>query len=166
LLTSLLLLLAFSPLFSACSTFDDYHSIMVKALADRLAEAFAEKIHEDIRRTLWAYSTKEDLGAADLLAVKYQGIRPAPGYPSQPDHTEKPAMWNLMDITAQSGIELTEGLAMMPAAAVSALVFASKHAQYFAVGKICKDQIEDYATRKKMSVPDVEKWLGASLSYD
>ncbi len=139
---------------------------MVKALADRLAEAFAEKVHEDIRRTYWGYSTSEDLNAADLLAVKYQGIRPAPGYPSQPDHTEKSTMWSLMDITKHSGIELSEGLAMMPAAAVSALVFASKHAQYFAVGKLQKDQIEDYAARKKMTVAEVEKWLGASLSYD
>jgi len=148
------------------ATFDDYKSIMVKALADRLAEAMAEKAHEDIRRTLWAYSTNEHLDTADLLAVKYQGIRPAPGYPSQPDHTEKVAMWKLMDIEKQSGIALSEGLAMMPASAVSALVFASKHAQYFAVGKLQKDQIEEYAARKKMAVPDVEKWLGASLSYD
>ena len=139
---------------------------MAKALADRLAEAFAEKIHEDIRRKYWGYSRTEDLDAADLLQVKYQGIRPAPGYPSQPDHTEKSTMWDLMSVTKLSGIELSEGLAMMPAAAVSALVFSSKHSNYFAVGKIQKDQIVDYAARKKMEVKDVERWLGASLAYD
>ena len=158
-------------LFSLClslavSTFDDYKAIMCKALADRLAEAFAEKVHEDIRRKLWGYSTGEALNQDDLLAVKYQGIRPAPGYPSQPDHTEKKTMWQTMDVEKLSGIVLSEGLAMMPAAAVSALVFASKHSSYFAVGKIQKDQIHDYAARKNMPVAEIEKWLGASLAYD
>lgn len=139
---------------------------MAKALADRLAEAFAEKIHEDMRRDFWGYSQDENLAAADLLQIKYEGIRPAPGYPSQPDHTEKTTMWSLMDITAQSGIELSDSLAMMPAAAVSALVFASPHSNYFAVGKVQKDQILDYAARKNMKVEDVERWLGANLAYD
>jgi 5-methyltetrahydrofolate--homocysteine methyltransferase len=152
-------LLAFSEL-------DDYRSIMSKALADRLAEACAEKVHLDMRRAHWGYSTDEELDAADLLAVKYQGIRPAPGYPSQPDHTEKSTMWSLMDIAKQSGIELSESLSMMPAASVSALVFASPQSQYFAVGKMQKDQIVDYAKRKNMEVETVERWLGASLAYD
>lgn len=139
---------------------------MAKALADRLAEAFAEKLHRDIRRDYWGYSQNEDLSESDLLQVKYAGIRPAPGYPSQPDHTEKKQMWSLMDIHKLSGIELSESLAMMPAAAVSALVFASPQSSYFAVGKIQKDQVVDYAKRKNMPIEDVEKWLGANLAYD
>jgi len=148
------------------ASLDDYKCIMVKALADRLAEAFAEKMHEDIRTQYWAYSKEDKMDTADLLQIKYQGIRPAPGYPSQPDHTEKREMWRVMDVSRASGIELTDSLMMMPAASVSALVFASKHAEYFAVGKLQKDQIEDYANRKKMSVEEVERWLGASLAYD
>jgi len=148
------------------AVFDDYKSIMAKALADRFAEAFAEKMHLDMRRQYWGYSKDEDLHAEDLLAVKYQGIRPAPGYPSQPDHTEKSTMWKLMDVAKHSGIELSEGLAMMPAASVSALVFAAPQAQYFAVGKMQKDQIHDYAARKSMPLHECEKWLGASLAYD
>jgi 5-methyltetrahydrofolate--homocysteine methyltransferase len=144
---------------------DDYHSIMAKALADRLAEAFAEKLHEEIRHTHWGYE-KDKLDAEDLFRVKYKGIRPAPGYPSQPDHTEKRTMWSLMRIFEESGIELTETLAMMPAASVSALVFSHPQAEYFAVGKICKDQVQDYAARKKMPVAEVEKWLSPILAYD
>jgi hypothetical protein len=119
-----------------------------------------------IRRKSWGFAKNEALAKDDLLNVKYQGIRPAPGYPSQPDHTEKRAMWDLMDITKTSGIELTESMAMMPAAAVSALVFSHPQASYFAVDKIGKDQVNDYAARKKMKVEDVEKWLEASLNYD
>ncbi|RUS14427.1 vitamin B12-dependent methionine synthase, partial [Endogone sp. FLAS-F59071] len=119
---------------------DDYSSIMVKAIADRFAEALAEKLHEDIRKEYWGYAPDEELTAADLFAVKYHGIRPAPGYPSQPDHTEKLAMWDLGDIAKQSGITLTESLAMEPGASVSALVFGHRESKYFAVGKIDKDQ--------------------------
>lgn len=144
---------------------DDYKAIMMKALADRLAEAFAEKIHADMRTTHWGYAPEEKMNAEDMLKIKYDGIRPAPGYPSQPDHTEKAAMWDLMDIKEKTGIYLTDSLAMMPAASVSAVCFASKHSSYFAVGKICKDQIDDYGKRKQMPLEKTEKWLGASLSY-
>jgi 5-methyltetrahydrofolate--homocysteine methyltransferase len=142
---------------------DDYRALMASALADRLAEALAEKMHETIRRTLWGYSKEESLSASDMLNVKYQGIRPAPGYPSQPDHTEKKTMWKLMDITKESGIELSDQLAMIPGASVSALVFASKHSQYFGIDKVQKDQIVDYAKRKNLSVEQVETQYALSL---
>lgn len=145
---------------------DDYSSIMAKALADRLAEAFAEVLHEEVRKTEWGYVQDEALSAADMFAVRYQGIRPAPGYPSQPDHTEKLTMWELGDIEAKTGMKLTDSLAMEPAASVSGLYFAHPDAKYFAVGKIDKDQIDDYAARKNMEVPTVEKWLGTILAYD
>ncbi|KAI8479845.1 hypothetical protein Bbelb_424140 [Branchiostoma belcheri] len=145
---------------------DDYNVIMVKALADRLAEAFAEELHERVRREFWGYSPEELLETSDLHRVRYEGIRPAPGYPSQPDHTEKLTMWELADIEQATGIVLTESLAMDPAASVSGLYFAHPKAVYFAVGKIGKDQVEDYARRKKMEVPTVEKWLGPNLSYE
>uniref|UniRef100_A0A2K6T7E5 Methionine synthase n=1 Tax=Saimiri boliviensis boliviensis TaxID=39432 RepID=A0A2K6T7E5_SAIBB len=145
---------------------DDYSSIMVKALGDRLAEAFAEELHEQVRRELWAYCGSEQLDVADLRRLRYQGIRPAPGYPSQPDHTEKLTMWRLADIEQSTGIRLTESLAMAPAAAVSGLYFSSLKSKYFAVGKISRDQVEDYALRKNMSVAEIEKWLGPILGYD
>ncbi|KAI8988516.1 methionine synthase [Mycotypha africana] len=145
---------------------DDYNSIMAKALADRLAEAFAEAIHEEVRKNDWGYASEEHLTAADLFAVRYQGIRPAPGYPSQPDHTEKQTMWSLGNIAEQTGITLTESLAMDPPASVSGLFFAHEQSKYFAVGKIEKDQIESYAQRKNMEVETVEKWLGTILAYD
>eukprot|EP00879_Flechtneria_rotunda_P001912 GHRR01002085.1.p1 GENE.GHRR01002085.1~~GHRR01002085.1.p1 ORF type:complete len:831 (+),score=321.20 GHRR01002085.1:401-2893(+) len=145
---------------------DDYSYIMAEALADRLAEAFAEKLHELVRRELWGYAPDEQLSVDDMLKVKYQGIRPAPGYPSQPDHTEKLTMWNLMDIEAQTGITLTESLAMMPAASVSGLYFAGKCSSYFAVGKITQEQLADYALRKKMNGKDAERWLATSLNYE
>nr|KAF6395490.1 5-methyltetrahydrofolate-homocysteine methyltransferase [Rousettus aegyptiacus] len=145
---------------------DDYSSIMVKALGDRLAEAFAEELHARVRRELWAYCGGEELDFADLRSLRYGGIRPAPGYPSQPDHTEKLTMWALADIERCTGIRLTESLAMAPASAVSGLYFSNLKSKYFAVGKICKDQIEDYAQRKNMSVAEVEKWLGPILGYD
>ncbi|XP_075059832.1 methionine synthase isoform X2 [Mixophyes fleayi] len=145
---------------------DDYNSIMVKALGDRLAEAFAEELHERVRRDLWGYCDTEDLTVADLRKIRYEGIRPAPGYPSQPDHTEKITMWKLANIEEATGIKLTESLAMSPAAAVSGLIFSSPMSKYFAVGKIEKDQIEDYSRRKRMSVEEVEKWLSPILSYD
>ncbi|XP_041818840.1 methionine synthase isoform X1 [Chelmon rostratus] len=145
---------------------DDYSSIMVKALADRLAEAFAEELHARVRKELWGYSSDEALQAADLHRVRYQGIRPAAGYPSQPDHTEKSTMWSLAGIQEKTGIGLTESLAMTPAASVSGLYFSNPQASYFAVGKITKEQVEDYSGRKKMSVEEVERWLAPVLGYD
>ncbi|XP_006872073.1 PREDICTED: methionine synthase [Chrysochloris asiatica] len=145
---------------------DDYSSIMVKALGDRLAEAFAEELHERVRRELWAYCGSEQLDVAGLRRLRYEGIRPAPGYPSQPDHTEKLTMWRLADIEPSTGIRLTESLAMAPASAVSGLYFSNSKSKYFAVGKISKDQVEDYALRKNMRVAEVEKWLGPILGYD
>jgi 5-methyltetrahydrofolate--homocysteine methyltransferase len=112
---------------------------MLKTLADRLAEAFSEQLHVEVRKNLWGYSPEENLSSADILNVKYQGIRPAPGYPSQPDHTEKSTMWDLMYVKEETGIELTESLAMNPASSVSGLYFANPHAHYFAVEEICKD---------------------------
>lgn len=145
---------------------DDYKSIMTKALADRLAEAFAEELHERVRKDLWGYSATEAMGAEDLHRIKYEGIRPAPGYPSQPDHLEKETMWRLMQADVETGICLTQSLAMNPAAAVSGLYFTHPKSSYFAVGKICEDQIQDYAQRKQKDVALLEKWLGPNLSYD
>ncbi|KAA0150236.1 hypothetical protein FNF28_07279 [Cafeteria roenbergensis] len=145
---------------------DDYSRILLQALADRLAEAFAEKLHQDMRRETWGYAPAEDLSPDDLLKCKYQGIRPAPGYPTQPDHTEKRTLWKLLGAEERAGIKLTESLAMWPPAAVSALVFADPDSQYFAVGNIDRDQVKDYAARKGMSVPEAEKWLGPILSYE
>ncbi|ORZ41303.1 B12-dependent methionine synthase [Catenaria anguillulae PL171] len=145
---------------------DDYNSILVKAVADRLAEAIAEDLHARVRSEWWGYAAEEKLDTADLLAIKYQGIRPAPGYPSQPDHTEKRTMWDLLQVSKHTGIELTESLAMYPAAAVSGLYFAHPDSTYFAVGKVGKDQIVDYAGRKGMSVDVVERWLAPILNYD
>jgi len=144
---------------------DDYGAIMSEALADRLAEAFAELLHEDVRREHWGYASAETLSAEDLIKIKYQGIRPAPGYPSQPDHSEKWVMWNVLK-AEEVGIELTESLAMTPAASVSGLYFAHEQSQYFAVGKIQRDQAEDYAKRKSLSKLESEKWLRPVLAYD
>jgi len=140
-----------------------YKGIMAQALGDRFAEAYAEKIHEQIRKELWGYAKTESLNQAELLQVKYQGIRPAPGYPSQPDHTEKTIMWELMDVKKEIGIELTESLAMVPASSVSAICFGSKHANYFAVGKIAKDQVSDYAKRKGVSESEAETMLSSTF---
>ncbi|KAK5881799.1 hypothetical protein CesoFtcFv8_022557 [Champsocephalus esox] len=145
---------------------DDYSSIMVKALADRLAEAFAEELHARVRKELWGYSTDEALQASDLHRIRYQGIRPAAGYPSQPDHTEKTTMWSLAGVQEKTAMCLTESLAMLPAASVSGLYFSSPQATYFAVGKITKEQVEDYARRKETSVEEVERWLAPVLGYD
>ena len=145
---------------------NDYDGIMMEAIADRLAEAMAEYIHLKMRKELWGYAASEELTPDDMLKTKYQGIRPAPGYPTQPDHTEKNLMWKLLDATNATGIELTDSLAMLPAASVSALVFANECSTYFQVGKICKDQIVDYAGRKGMAVEECEKWLGPYLGYD
>ncbi|KAJ3166769.1 hypothetical protein HK101_011893 [Irineochytrium annulatum] len=154
----------------ACAKFeashDDFSIIMLKALADRLTEALAEVIHEEVRKELWGYAQEENLSVEELLQVKYQGIRPAPGYPSQPDHTEKEMMWKMIDIEKLTGIKLTESLAMTPAASVSAVMYANKNSVYFAVGKIEKDQVEEYAQRKGMKLEDVERWLAPNLAYD
>jgi 5-methyltetrahydrofolate--homocysteine methyltransferase len=143
---------------------DDYGAIMTKALADRLAEAFAELLHERARRD-WGYGKDEKLSIADLVEEKYRGIRPAAGYPACPDHTEKQTLWDLMGVEAATGIQLTESFAMWPAAAVSGLYFAHPRARYFAVDMITKDQVEDYAARKGMSVREVERWLAPVLNY-
>lgn len=145
---------------------DGYRSIMVKALADRFAEAFTEEVHRLIRTDYWGYVEKETAETADLIEMQYQGIRPAPGYPSQPDHTEMETMWRIGEVEARTGVKLSESYAMMPAAAVSALVFAHPQSKYFAVGKIQKDQVEDYATRKGWTVEQVEANLASSLAYD
>lgn len=145
---------------------DDYSKIMIQALADRLVEAFAEAVHRDIRTDLWGYSPDESLSESDLLKIKYQGIRPAPGYPSQPDHTEKRTLWNLLNVEKLTGIKLSESLSMMPASSVSALVFGHQQSEYFAVGQITKEQVESYAARKGYSVDEMEKWLGPILSYE
>ncbi|KAH8097255.1 methionine synthase [Aureococcus anophagefferens] len=145
---------------------DDYSKIMMQALADRLVEAFAEALHKDMRVKHWGYADAENLSPEELLKVKYAGIRPAPGYPSQPDHTEKSTMWDLMQVEAKSGIQLSESLSMMPASSVSALVFAHPDSSYFAVGKIEKDQVVDYAKRKGMELEKCERWLSPILNYD
>lgn len=144
---------------------DDYSSIMLKALADRLAEAFAELMHKKVRTEFWGYSRKEKLSNEEMIREEYQGIRPAPGYPAQPDHTEKHTIWKLLDVEKNTGINLTESLAMFPTAAVSGLYFAHPDAHYFSVGKLEKDQVEDYARRKNMKVEEVERWLGHVLAY-
>jgi len=145
---------------------DDYNSIMLKSLADRLAEAFAEKLHSIVRRETWGYDSSETLSNEELIREKYRGIRPAPGYPACPDHTEKPELFNLLNATSITGISLTESLAMMPTASVSGFYFAHPQSKYFGLGKIEKDQVEDYAVRKSMEVREVERWMGPNLNYD
>ncbi len=144
---------------------DDYNSIMLKALADRLAEAFAERMHERVRKEFWGYATDETLSNEDLIYEKYQGIRPAPGYPACPDHTEKPIIWNLLDVEKNTGIKLTESNAMYPTASVSGFYFASPHAKYFGVGKIQRDQVESLAKAKGVAVEEMERWLSPNLAY-
>ena len=142
---------------------DDYGSIMVKALADRLAEAIAERMHERVRKDLWGYDRDEDLDNEDLIKEEYQGIRPAPGYPACPDHTEKATIWRLLDAEGSTGARLTENFAMWPAATVSGLYFSHPNSHYFGVGRIGRDQVEDYARRKRMTIEEVERWLGPNL---
>jgi len=145
---------------------DDYRKIMAQAVGDRLAEALAEWLHRRIRTEDWGFAAGEELDCADLLKVKYDGIRPAPGYPSQPDHTEKLTLWRLLDAEKAIGLTLTESLAMQPASAVSALIFAHPKASYFAVGHINRDQVEDYAARRGEEVASVERWLRPILNYE
>jgi len=144
---------------------DDYSAIMLKALADRLAEAFAELMHAKARKELWGYAKDENLSNDELIKEIYQGIRPAPGYPAQPDHTEKRIIFDLLEAEKNTGITLTESMAMYPTAAVSGLYFSHPDAHYFGVGKIQRDQVEDYARRKNMRVEEMERWLGSVLAY-
>ena len=145
---------------------DDYSAILLESLADRLAEAFAERLHQRVRTEFWAYQPDEDLDNESLIREKYVGIRPAPGYPACPEHTEKQTIWSLLDVTANTGIELTESMAMWPGAAVSGLYFSHPQSQYFVVGRIAEDQVEDYAARTKMTLAETERWLSPNLAYD
>ncbi|MGB5471892.1 MAG: methionine synthase [Gammaproteobacteria bacterium] len=145
---------------------DDYNSILLKALADRLAEAFAERMHERVRQEFWGYAPAESLSNDELVREEYRGIRPAPGYPACPDHTEKATLWELIDPAGNAGMTLTESFAMLPTASVSGLYFAHPEARYFGVGKIGRDQVEDYATRKGMSLSEAERWLSPVLGYE
>jgi 5-methyltetrahydrofolate--homocysteine methyltransferase len=144
---------------------DDYNAIMAEAIADRLAEAFAECLHKCVRDE-WGYGREEGLSNADLIQEKYRGIRPAPGYPACPDHTEKGTIWQLLDVQANTGIQITESFAMWPGSSISGLYFAHPESRYFSLGKIDRDQVADYHERKGMSVAEVERWLGPNLNYD
>jgi 5-methyltetrahydrofolate--homocysteine methyltransferase len=144
---------------------DDYSAIMLEALADRLAEAFAERLHERVRKEFWAYAPDETHDSEALIAEKYTGIRPAPGYPACPEHTEKQTIWQLLDVEANTGIELTESMAMWPGAAVSGLYFSHPQSRYFNLGRIGRDQVEDYARRKGWTVAEAERWLSPNLGY-
>ena len=145
---------------------DDYSSIMLKALADRLAEALAERLHERVRRELWGYAPHERLDGADLIREQYQGIRPAPGYPACPEHTEKATLWQLLEPERNAGIRLTESFAMFPTAAVSGFYFSHPQSHYFGVGQIDRDQVASYATRKGWNLAEAERWLAPNLGYD
>jgi 5-methyltetrahydrofolate--homocysteine methyltransferase len=145
---------------------DDYSSIMLKALADRLAEALAERMHERVRREFWGYAAREQLDSTGLIREEYRGIRPAPGYPACPDHTEKATLWALLDAERKSGICLTESFAMLPTAAVSGWYFSHPKAHYFGVGKIDRDQVASYALRKGLTLAETERWLAPILGYD
>jgi 5-methyltetrahydrofolate--homocysteine methyltransferase len=144
---------------------DDYNAIMAEAIADRLAEAFAECLHKRVRDE-WGYGCEEGLSNADLIQEKYRGIRPAAGYPACPDHTEKDQLWRLLDVQANTGMLITESFAMWPGSSVSGLYFAHPESRYFSQGKIDRDQVADYHERKGMSMAEVERWLGQNLNYD
>jgi 5-methyltetrahydrofolate--homocysteine methyltransferase len=144
---------------------DDYSAIMAEAVADRLAEAFAECLHKRVREE-WGYGRAENLSNEEMIHEKYRGIRPAAGYPACPDHTEKGTLWRLLDVEAKTGIKLTESFAMWPGSSVSGLYFAHPESRYFSLGKIDRDQVTDYAQRNGMSVAEVERWLGPNLNYD
>jgi 5-methyltetrahydrofolate--homocysteine methyltransferase len=145
---------------------DDYSAILLESLADRLAEAFAERLHERVRREFWGYAPDEDLDNEGLIKERYQGIRPAPGYPACPEHTEKQVLWDLLDVERATGIELTESMAMWPGAAVSGWYFSHPQSQYFVVGRISQDQVEDYARRKGWTLREAERWLSPNLGYE
>ncbi|MCL4170321.1 UNVERIFIED_CONTAM: hypothetical protein GTU68_010230, partial [Idotea baltica] len=144
---------------------DDYNSIMIKALADRLAEAFAEYLHKEIRTKHWAYDKNEKLSNADLIKESYKSIRPAPGYPACPDHLEKTTIWKLLNVEENIGVKLTDSLAMWPAASVSGYYFGHPEAKYFGLGKITEDQIKDYAKRRNISLEEAKKWLNPNIAY-
>jgi 5-methyltetrahydrofolate--homocysteine methyltransferase len=144
---------------------DDYNAIMAEAIADRLAEAFAECLHKRVRDE-WGYGLEEHFTSAELIQENYRGIRPAPGYPACPDHTEKGTIWKLLDVEQNTGILLTESFAMWPGSSVSGLYFAHPESRYFSLGKIDRDQVSDYHERKGMSMAEVERWLGPNLNYD
>jgi 5-methyltetrahydrofolate--homocysteine methyltransferase len=146
------------------SRHDDYNAIMAEALADRLAEALAECVHKRVRGE-WGYGREEKLTNDDLIAEKYRGIRPAPGYPACPDHTEKALIWDLLDVEQHAGIKLTESFAMWPGASVSGLYFAHPESKYFAVGKLGRDQVDDLSRRKGFSLAEMERWLSPWLNY-
>jgi len=145
---------------------DMYNAIMLKALADRLAEAFAELMHDKVRKKLWGYASDESLDNDALIAEKYQGIRPAPGYPACPEHTEKGLLWSLLDVEKNTGMTITDHYAMLPTAAVSGYYFSHPDSKYFTVGKINREQVEDYAARKGMSMDEAERWLAPNLGYE
>jgi 5-methyltetrahydrofolate--homocysteine methyltransferase len=145
---------------------DDYRAILLKALADRLAEAFAERLHERVRKEFWGYAADEALSPEELIAENYRGIRPAPGYPACPDHTEKGLLWQLLRVDDQAGIHLTESFAMTPTAAVSGWYFSHPDARYFGVGRLDRDQVADYARRKGWTLAEAEKWLAPNLGYE
>ena len=145
---------------------DDYNAILLKALADRLAEALAERLHERVRREFWGYAPDERLVNEQLIREEYRGIRPAPGYPACPDHTEKATIWRLLDVERNTGMRLTESFAMYPTAAVSGLYFSHPDASYFAVGKIDLDQVQSYAVRRGISLQEAQRWLAPNLGYD
>lgn len=145
---------------------DDYNKIMVKAVSDRLAEAFAEYLHERVRKVIWGFAAHENLSNEELIRENYQGIRPAPGYPACPEHTEKAPIWQLLEVEKHTGMKLTESFAMWPGAAVSGWYFSHPDSKYFAVAQIQRDQVEDYAARKGMIVSEVERWLAPNLGYD
>ena len=143
---------------------DDYNSIMIKALADRLAEAFAEYLHKEVRTNHWGYASNENLSNNDLIKESYKGIRPAPGYPACPDHLEKRTLWDLLNVEERIGVQLTDSLAMWPAASVSGYYFGNEQATYFGLGKITKDQLTDYATRRNISIEEAYKWLNPNIT--
>jgi 5-methyltetrahydrofolate--homocysteine methyltransferase len=145
---------------------DDYSAILLESLADRLAEAFAERLHQRVRTEFWGHAADETLGNDDLIAERYTGIRPAPGYPACPDHTEKLTLWELLDVETRTGIELTESMAMWPGAAVSGWYFSHPQSQYFVVGRLGRDQVADYAERKGWTLAEAERWLSPNLGYD
>ena len=145
---------------------DDYSAIMLEALCDRFAEALAERMHERVRKEFWGYAAAETLDNDAMIAEQYQGIRPAPGYPACPDHTEKGTLWQLLDVEAQIGMKITESFAMYPAASVSGWYFSHPESRYFGIGRIARDQVEDYAKRKGMTLEEAERWLAPVLGYE